>query len=252
MQEKPEELCKSDWFKTWFDTKYYHSLYQHRSDTEAAFFIARLIDEIQLPRGGEVMDLACGKGRHSLTLFDAGFRVTGLDLSENSISHLKSREQEGLEFHQWDMRERFRESAFDGVFNLFTSFGYFDSMEDDLRVIDAIHFGLKPGGTLILDYLNASPLLDLRTHEDEEIHRDGYVFQTSKRILKDKVVKEIQVRDGDQTHHFQESVQLLTLTDFKSMFDQVGMRLEKVYGDYQLGTYTPEDSPRLIMQATKV
>jgi len=60
-----------DWFKTWFDTKYYHSLYEHRDDNEAVYFIERLIEHLNLNRGADVMDLACGKGRHSITLFDA-------------------------------------------------------------------------------------------------------------------------------------------------------------------------------------
>ncbi len=240
-----------DWFKTWFDTKYYHSLYEHRDDNEAVYFIERLIEHLNLNRGADVMDLACGKGRHSITLFDAGFNVTGLDLSQNSIEHLKPMEREGLEFQQWDMRERFRESAYDVVFNLFTSFGYFEEKKDDLRVIDAIHYALRENGVLVLDYLNAAPLMDNEPHVGKEILRDGYVFNTTKKIEDGKVVKEIRVTDQGEEHEFRESVQLLTLDDFKSMFLEVGLKLEKVFGDYQLGPFHPEESPRLIMIASK-
>lgn len=240
----------TDWFETWFDTKYYHSLYKHRDDNEAAYFIQRLLDDLELVENARVLDLACGKGRHSLTLFDAGYRVVGLDLSKNSIDHLKEKEREGLEFHQWDMRERYKESYFDCIFNLFTSFGYFESMEDNHRVIDAVEYGLKKKGLLVLDYLNPD---SISSHEDEiqvkEI--DGYQFKTRKSIKNNKIVKDILVKDGDEEHRFFESVQLLGQNDFIEMFKGSGLKLEKVFGDYQLGSYDPETSPRLILIARK-
>jgi SAM-dependent methyltransferase len=240
----------TEWFETWFDTKYYHSLYKHRDENEAAYFIQRLLDEIELPEHSQVLDLACGKGRHSITLFDAGYRVVGLDLSKNSIDHLKDKEREGLEFYEWDMRERFRASHFDCVFNLFTSFGYFDSMEDNLRVIDAVEYGLKKNGLLVLDYLNPDSISSQK-EEIQEKDIDGYSFKTRKQIKNNKIVKDILVKDGDKELRFFESVQLLGLDDFKAMFKQSGLKLEKVFGDYKLGSYEPESSPRLIMIARK-
>lgn len=240
----------TQWFETWFDTKYYHSLYKHRDENEAVYFIQRLLDELELASGSRVMDLACGKGRHSMTLFDAGLRVVGLDLSKNSILHLKEKETEGLEFHQWDMRERFKESYFDCVFNLFTSFGYFDDTQENYRVIDAIQFGLKHGGRLVLDYLNPRAITEEEgTTVKKEI--DGFVFETRKFIKEDKIIKSIEVEDDEETLHFHESVQLLDLEDFKQMFESNGMKLEKVFGDYELRPFQPESSPRLILIALK-
>ncbi len=240
-----------DWFKTWFDTVYYHSLYKHRNEVEAKEFILRLLEELDVPQGAEVMDLACGKGRHSVTLFEAGLQVTGLDLSENSINHLQDKVRPGLQFHQWDMREPYRYEAFDYIFNLFTSFGYFDDVQDNLKVLHAVEFGLRSGGIFVLDYLNAYPLIDEKSIHEELIERDGYLFRTSKRIVGKQVVKTIDIEDEGDKHHFEEKVQLFTLAEMESMINKAGMDLVQVYGSYQLDEYMDNESDRLILLARK-
>jgi SAM-dependent methyltransferase len=242
---------KEDWFKTWFDTVYYHSLYKHRNEVEAKEFIHRLLSELAVPSASEVMDLACGKGRHSITLFEAGLRVTGLDLSENSINHLQEQVKPGLAFHQWDMREPYRHEAFDYIFNLFTSFGYFDDVQDNLNVLRAVQFGLRPGGVFVMDYLNAAPLLDEKSTHEDEVARDGFRFKTSKRIVDKQVVKSIEVEDQGTWHHFEERVQLFTLSELEAMIDEVGMELIGTYGSYFLEEYVETGSDRLILLVRK-
>ena len=78
-------MSKKEWFEEWFDTSYYHTLYKHRNDEEAAQFIERIVAELPLKTGAHVLDLACGKGRHSITLNKLGFNVLGVDLAANSI-----------------------------------------------------------------------------------------------------------------------------------------------------------------------
>jgi 2-polyprenyl-3-methyl-5-hydroxy-6-metoxy-1,4-benzoquinol methylase len=74
------------WFKDWFNTPYYHQLYFKRDEKEAAAFIDQLIDYLKPPPGSSMLDVACGKGRHSIQLASKGFDVTGIDLSEDSIA----------------------------------------------------------------------------------------------------------------------------------------------------------------------
>ena len=248
---KEEGIAKEDWFKTWFDTVYYHSLYKHRNEVEAKEFILRLLKELEVSPGSDVMDLACGKGRHSLTMFEAGLHVTGLDLSENSIKHLQEKVRPGLEFQQWDMREPYRYKAFDFIFNLFTSFGYFDDVSDNLRVLQAVEFGLRSGGVFVMDYLNAAPLLDEERTKEDEIERDGYRFKTSKRIVNRQVVKSIEVEDDGSWYHFEERVQLFVLADIEKMLQKAGLELIQCYGSYTLEEYDEQLSDRLILIARK-
>ena len=127
-----------NWFESWFDTSYYHTLYKNRDNKEAERFIGNLVDYIQLPPHSRVLDLACGKGRHSITLFTHGYEVLGVDLSPQSIDHAEYFSNEQLQFRVHDMREVIPGERFDGVFNLFTSFGYFDSSEDNKKVLHAL------------------------------------------------------------------------------------------------------------------
>ncbi|MBC7524978.1 MAG: methyltransferase domain-containing protein, partial [Flavobacterium sp.] len=113
------------WYASWFDSPYYHILYKDRNYREAQIFMDNLTRYLNLPEKAKVLDLACGKGRHSIYLNQLGFEVTGVDLSENSILEAKKNENESLHFNVHDMRNPFHQK-FDAIFNLFTSFGYFE------------------------------------------------------------------------------------------------------------------------------
>src|SRR5688572_19479368 len=96
------------WFKDWFNSPYYHQLYFQRDDAEAAAFIDKLIDHLQPSPRSMMLDVACGKGRHSIQLASKGYFVTGIDLSEDSIIEAKKFETDNLEFFVHDMRLPFR------------------------------------------------------------------------------------------------------------------------------------------------
>ncbi|HRN98840.1 MAG TPA: methyltransferase domain-containing protein, partial [Flavobacterium sp.] len=132
----------SQWYASWFDTPYYHILYKDRDYHEAQLFMDNLTGYLNLPEKAKILDLACGKGRHSVYLNQLGFDVTGADLSANSIAQASQHQNPTLHFKVHDMREPFEEK-FDAVFNLFTSFGYFDDDNDNLRTLKAIHESLN-------------------------------------------------------------------------------------------------------------
>src|SRR5262245_25412834 len=147
-------LEASSWYKVWFDSEYYRKLYGHRDEKEAAGFIEVLGDELNLKAGSKVLDLGCGHGRHSRKLASMGCRVIGLDLSASSIRQAKKSESDVLNFYRHDMRDEFGKDEFDYVFNFFTSFGYFKTAHENFQVVSNISNALKPGGMLVLDYLN--------------------------------------------------------------------------------------------------
>lgn len=95
------------WYKDWFNSHYYHMLYQHRDEDEAMQFINTLIQYLKPAPGSTMVDIACGKGRHSKALADMGFDVTGMDLSAASIEEAKKDEDDHLHFFQHDMRSPF-------------------------------------------------------------------------------------------------------------------------------------------------
>ena len=125
----------NEWFADWFDSPYYHILYKNRNYEEAETFLKNVIAFLQMPPNSTVIDLACGKGRHSVFLNKAGFNVLGVDLSSNSIAFAKQFENETLHFEEADLRFLGKNSKFEYAFNLFTSFAYFKSDAENQQVL---------------------------------------------------------------------------------------------------------------------
>ena len=139
----------NEWFASWFDSPYYHKLYSNRDDGEAADFLTRLTAHLSLPKTVHILDLACGAGRHSRVLHQLGYHVTGCDLSSNSILEAQEKASDGMSFFVHDMRNPLPDT-YDVALNLFTSFGYFDHVEDNSRVLDSIYNGLSENGLLVI------------------------------------------------------------------------------------------------------
>ena len=131
----------NEWFAGWFDSPYYHLLYRHRDHEEAAAFIDALMQALQPKPDDHILDLACGAGRHSNYLANKGYTVTGLDLSKESIARAKANAADNVSFGVADMRQLDAKAEYDLVLNLFTSFGYFEDFDDNLRVLKGVSLG---------------------------------------------------------------------------------------------------------------
>jgi SAM-dependent methyltransferase len=235
----------SNWFVSWFDTPYYHILYKERNYREAQIFMDNLTHYLNLPEKAKVLDLACGKGRHAIYLNQLGYDVVGADLSENSIAEANKNKNETLHFQVHDMREIF-EDKFDAIFNLFTSFGYFENDEDNLTTLKAMKESLSEYGFAVIDFMNVNQVLanlvpeEVKTVENIDFHikrylSDGHIF------------KEIDFEDQGKKFHFTEKVKALTLKDFEEMMEEAGIYLLDIFGDYKLKKFHKMDSERLIM-----
>jgi len=242
---------ESDWFASWFDSAHYHRLYTHRSDAEAARFVDALIDRGHLTARASVLDLGCGAGRHARHLASKGFDVTGLDLSEESLRVARLDEGPGLRFVRQDMRLPFGDGRFDHVLNLFTSFGYFDGVDDDLTVLQNIAASLRPGGSVVIDYLNVVEA-ERRLKPAEETERDGVVYRISRWADGRHIFKRIAVREGGAAPiAFVERVAKLRFEDFRFLFALCGLEMGETYGDYALAPFDLSSSPRLIVTGRK-
>jgi SAM-dependent methyltransferase len=237
------------WFASWFDSPYYHILYQHRDDAEAQFFIDNLLSEIKLPEHARLLDLACGKGRHSIYLHSKGFNVVGADLSPESIAAANLSKTEGLEFVVHDMRETLKMGDFDAVLNLFTSFGYFNSEEEHLTVLNAAKsLIINKKGVLVIDFMNARKVINnLLLSEQKEVQ--GIVFNIRRFVENGYIVKEISFTDKGESYRFQERVRAFSLADFQDLLTKAGMQIKKYFGNYALAPYTADNSDRLIIIA---
>ncbi len=237
----------TDWFTSWFNTPYYHILYKHRNDADAQFFMRNITSFLQLPKLSRIADLPCGKGRHAVYLNSLGYDVVGGDLSENSIEHAKQFENDTLRFEVWDMRKPI-ESKYDAIFNLFTSFGYFEDDNEDILVLKSIQNGLKENGVFVLDFLNVEKVKN--TLVKEEIKTiDGIEFNIQKEIKDGFILKHISFTAEGKSHSYTERVKFLTLEKLQSYFDRVGLQVTHVFGNYNLNEFNSQSSDRLIIVA---
>ncbi len=242
---------KTEWFKEWFNSPYYHILYKNRDEGEAKLFIDRLLKELQPPPRASILDLACGKGRYSRYLAAKGFDVTGLDIAEESIHFARQFETEHLSFFTHDMRLPYWIDFFDYIFNFFTSFGYFECEEDHTKTINNIAKGLKEEGKFVLDFFNSRKVV--RLLKAEEVKRiDGIEFQIQKKVDDEGyIVKNIHFQKAGKPYNFIERVRAFTLENFEILFENAGLKIAKTFGDYHLNPYNEIDSDRLILVGCK-
>ena len=241
------------WYKDWFNSHYYHLLYQHRDEEEALLFIQTLINYLNPEKGSTMVDVACGKGRHSKALADMGFDVTGIDLSGASIEEAKLDETDTLHFYQHDMRLPFRINYFQYAFNFFTSFGYFKTRREHDNAIRTIAHSLQPAGIFVIDYLNVHYSED-RLEKSFTTTIEGVTFHISKWHDEEHFFKQIQITDENNKapkHLYTERVAKFSLGDFTEMLAYQDMQVQEVFGDYQLGRYDVRKSPRMIIIAKK-
>ncbi len=240
-----------EWFADWFDSKYYHILYKNRNHQEAEQFIFNLIQFVKPNISNKMVDLACGKGRHSVYLNSLGYNVTGIDLSVNSIAFASQFKNNNLHFKVADLRELPFENTFDVGFNLFTSIGYFDSNEANKIVFHQFNKILKPNGIIVIDFFNATKIYsNTNCIDNKEI--DNILFTINKKIENNRVLKTIEFTDNDKHFYFTESVQLLTLNNFKTLLHEASFKLINIFGSYKLDAFDEQTSDRLIIIAQKI
>jgi len=242
----------SDWFREWFNSPYYHQLYAHHDDKEAAYFIGHLLSHLHPAEGSRLFDIACGRGRHARILASRGFDVTGIDIAPDNISFAKKFETGKLHFFVHDMRLPCWINYFHYAFNFFTSFGYFNTEREDRDATRSISQSLVNGGIFVMDYLNVKYTEEhLIPNSDSLI--SGVHYTCSKWFDQEHFYKHIQIDDpgAKRSLAFTERVTKFSLGNFKKLFSAQGLNIAETFGDYELNAYEESSSPRLIMLATK-
>jgi len=268
---------RKPWYQTLFERDYYDYFYvggprgtmvrrggdgavvtitpeqRARIDDAQADFIVRALE---LAEGARVLDLCCGWGRHAVRFAQRGHRVTGLDLSAYHLRLAKQAARDAgvqVELVRADMREIPRGRRFDAVVNCFTSFGYFETEEDDQRVLDGVARSLKPGGRFFIDTMNHDSLMRVFRESDCTKRPGGalslelrsYDVHTG-RISVDWIFVE---PDGRRRTAFH-SLRLYTFTEFAALLAKAGLRVVRTWGNFD-GTEFSMHSPRMIVLAEK-
>ena len=239
-----------EWFASWFDSPFYRELYAHRSGEEARAFILSLIEKLNLPLHANVLDVCCGNGRHSAVFSEKLYNVVGIDLSEKSLEEAKARNLSNAHFHYADARYFELHQRFDCVLNLFTSFGYFETTEEHIEMLQRIYEHLNEQGVFVFDFFNANKVR-AQGEEDRMVSKEGADFHITKEIKDNRIIKHIRIQKDTARLDFQESVTLFAPNEIVEMFEAIGFKNIQKYGDYDLGNFDSENSDRLIIICSK-
>jgi SAM-dependent methyltransferase len=243
------------WFEEIFDDDYLRTLpfLTPRQTEREAHFIA---ESLGVSRGGTLLDLACGYGRHAMELTQRGFQVTGLDLSlPLLIRAADAARRAGLnvDFIHGDMREISFENAFDGAYCMFTSFGYFDD-DTNRKVAANLARAIKPGGRLLLDLVNRDYLVrDVPTRVwwqgDGCVVLEEVDFNYFSSRL--QVQRSIIFEDGRQAEQ-EISIRAYALHEIGKVLHHAGFRVTEVSGGLAArGRFFGADSRQLLVLAEK-
>lgn len=241
-----------EWFEWWFESEHYLNLYSHRDRREALAFISFLRHELDLPHGARILDLGCGPGRHSVTFASEGFDVTGFDLSNRLLTAARTemaRAGVKMSLVRGDIRSLPFKSGFDLVLSIFTSWGYFHDDEENFSALTEAFSLRKSGGQFVLDVMNPE-YLKSRLVSSGNIERNGVVYDISREISGNRVVKSIRFDSNNETYDFQESVRMYEPSEIISVLESSGATKISLFGDYSGGKFDGSSSQRLICIAS--
>ncbi len=239
----------TEWFKEWFSSEDYLKVYKHRDEKDAEILLNTVLSNIVLSKNAKILDSACGTGRHSIILAEKGYEVFGFDLSKNLLSLARQSSTNlklKLKFFNADLRNVCLNLKFDAIFNLFTSFGYFESDDENFRFFENAYQMLNDGGYFIFDYLNKNFLVD--NIKSESIRNIGNITIIEKRTIRNsRVIKNIIIDSVNGKKEFFESVKLYDSKEIIERFELIGYKLKNNFGDYFGNKFDKEKSERLIL-----
>jgi SAM-dependent methyltransferase len=245
----------SEWFEDesfWIET-YPYVFPEERFET-AQEQVEKVLSLINF-EGTSVLDLCCGPGRHSLTLAEKGFAVTGVDRTAFLLDKAKERAKAKnlqIDWIQQDMRDFARPGEYDLVLCMFNSFGYFDNKDEDIKVLNNIFQSLKPGGACIIDVMGKEHLANNIQPTTSEELPDGCVVILRHEIFDDwsRVRNEwILIKNG-RARSFKFHHTIYSGQELKALLIQVGFKAVKLFGNLD-GEEYGSDAQKLIAFARK-
>jgi SAM-dependent methyltransferase len=251
-------VCDAPWYTRFFGQDYLRAYAPYIGPERTARDVDGIVALLDLPSGGAVLDLCCGQGRHAIALAERGYRVTGLDLSEALLDRARADADARGVSVRWvraDMRDIPFEGEFDAVVNLFSSFGYLESEQDDRRVLRQIHEALVPGGRFLLELAHRDDLARRYAHPtvESDRHPDGVrvVWTSQFHIDTGRYVTRgvVHFPDGRtaETYH---SYQAYAPDQLAGMLEDAGLPVRACLGGLD-GSALAADSRRLVIVSAK-
>lgn len=230
----------------WYDAAFgplYLELYGHRDAAEVHALLGVMNTLHPLP--GPFLDIACGWGRLTRELSQGALAV-GIDRSRALLDRARGHAA-GAHFAEGDMRVLpFAPGAFGSALSLFTSFGYFETAEEDQQVLQEARRVLREDGWFVLDFLNAevvaSKLVPRSARElrGRLVEERRWIDPSGPYLRKEVTIS------GETPFRFEERVRLYSEAALAGMLERNGLRPIERYGTYDGSAFVPHESPRLI------
>jgi SAM-dependent methyltransferase len=212
---------------------------------------------LKIPQGSKILDCPCGYGRHSVELASQGFVVTGID---NNSVHLQRAiqthklHQGKLDFRIGNMLDLNFNSNFDAVINMFYSFGFFETDEENEAVLSNFYKSLKPSGKFLMHTdVNIPRILNGKYREDEtrDLSTGGTLRIIDKYNLETKRIDGSWIIEKDgKIQQKDYSVRVYTKEEFEEMCIKAGFSSVITYSNWNGDAYS-KDSEDMIVIATK-
>lgn len=237
------------WINHWFNSDYLH-LYSNRNSEEAVRQVEFLTGYLSLQGNESILDIGCGRGRHSVLFAERGHPVVGIDQSEELIA-LASKminPSLNLQFIQGDIcfLEKFNLPLFDLVVCLFTSFGYFEEDNENLKVLQNVRKSLKPSGRFVLDYLHPHHVISTLIPFEEKFVQ-GEKVEIRREIIGQRVIKTIDF-PGRQ---YIEKVTLYSKDEVICLLNQAGFTVESLINDYEGNPWSKNGNRQIFITKLK-
>lgn len=247
-----------EWYEEFYTNKYINVV--GFASVEQTQFETGFIRSVLNPApGSKILDLCCGYGRHVHLLGKStGCEVTGLDLSDDYLEIAnKNISSPNVRFVKGDMRDIPFRNYFDVVYNMFTSFGFFDSDEENEKVIKQVNKSLKEQGLFLLDYENKFYFIfnDVFKKETcwEKIDDNHYIlFENTYDVIKEREIFSVRfIENGVVKKGSGYNIRLYNFPEISSMLERNGFKILDVWGDYHRNKYSAR-SKRLIILSRKI
>ncbi len=261
-----EEYLKPDWWRRIFNSMYLKTDADVVEDKSITSYELDMFTSIlTMTQDQTILDLACGQGRHSLELARRGFtHVYGLDRSHYLINKAKQASQnEGLPviFREGDARKLpYSTDAYDVVMILGNSFGYFESMDDDIKILKEVLRVLKPQGRFLIDVADGNYLRDnFNPRSWEWLDKNHFVCRErslavdNERLISREVISNI--KKGVIVDQFY-AERLYTRENLKDILYKSGFRNIQIHDEYNTESERNQDlgmmERRIIMTAEAI
>jgi len=218
---------------------------------EQALAAARLAG---CPEGGDLLDVPCGYGRHSVPLGGAGYRVVGVDRSQALLDEAQRRAGGGR-WPKWvgaDYRDLpFPDESFDAALNLFTSLGYLGD-EQDTKALAEIGRVLRPGGRLVIETMHRDLLVRDFREQDWQLLGEGRLLLEQRTFDPPSGVAQTTqtlIAGSGERESRTFSVRVYSATELVAMLERAGFAETRCHGDLDGGAFAT--GTRLVIVARR-